>query len=589
MFVQRPCDVNVVYGSVLLHGRVVDVANNGMYIDLMCHGRRRELIPFPRLFLSKSEEFSDWAYKYLKKQRPNETVPVEILRRECPGGAWRWWPGKMLTLTQEGDPTIPTLSDNYATVVVVQGQDDEGASWTDVVPKQRLRYPVSDSFWTGKPQAPSPKWWPVTRLLPVAPARFIQRRLPLPAECRGASVAQVVEVIRECQSQQAEQPLASRGRVVWVDVADEHLLLKVKLHGGDGCAQRQAEHMAQKIVGTLLEPLFGRLPGILRAVQAPVEAMDLGATSDESLALGADEWQEVFAHLVTLTRQKLRVVCPAWDAILDLPTLTASIIVETEARSKDLPDLSYALTAPLFKCLRSSTQYVVLHDRAACINRAQFYTVLKMIRHVSRNCQPAIRLTALYVVGFSDLPSKVYQRLRDPIESCDVHEHPRDHNRSTFFKGFLQEFIAVSRSVTCETISLVRCPVKLEYNLDFRQQSSMSLALNVDMAKVRLSLSGDFAATVWNAVEALLPAPSDGEVRALSAWLASISTSADERHQGHRMAVCNLLCATQTADPRSSLHYRGKKWCSDGLYNLCVPNLSRTALCFLLVLCKRCQ
>ncbi|XP_055357225.1 uncharacterized protein LOC129602256 [Paramacrobiotus metropolitanus] len=95
----------------------------------------------------------------------------------------------------------------------------------------------------------------------------------------------------------------------------------------------------------------------------------------------------------------------------------------------------------------------------------------------------------------------------------------------------------------------------------------------------RQRLTGDFGNALWSALEAQLPAPDDAELRRVSTWLATFPAHGQltEKARESVAEICKTLCATQSADPLPSLHYRGKKWCVDGLQDLQVEKLSRIA------------
>ncbi|XP_055330329.1 uncharacterized protein LOC129582747 [Paramacrobiotus metropolitanus] len=364
------------------------------------------------------------------------------------------------------------------------------------------------------------------------------------------------------RTMQAKERRVSK-QLISIDVADEQLHFIVNLHGDVGFPLRQDEDKAQKIVLALLAAMIDRLPRILRAVEAPDDSLHICGTGDEPCALGIDEWQAVFAHLDTMTQTKLRGVCPAWNGVLELPTLTGNIFIETDAASRHLPDLQYILTAPLFNCLRSATKHIILHDRGQCVTLADLDGLLSLLRYVSR-IYSGIRLTALYAVGVTQLSKYV------SVTSawCGVHLPGFVPVAAPFFRDHLDALIAPCRDLPCATIHLVRCQMRLTYRLTdlkgFRKaHGQWNLNLSVDFVKTRLPLTGDVASTLWDAVEAALPAPGDDEMRVLAEWLKTIT--ADGRQKRYRIAVCRLLCATQTADPRPSAQYRGKKWCTGGL------------------------
>ncbi|XP_055341855.1 uncharacterized protein LOC129590579 [Paramacrobiotus metropolitanus] len=76
------CDsVDVWENSGLLrYGRVVDVADNGLFIDFLCPDRRCELTPFDRIF----KMFSPACATDLDLGKVGERCPVEVLLRPSP-------------------------------------------------------------------------------------------------------------------------------------------------------------------------------------------------------------------------------------------------------------------------------------------------------------------------------------------------------------------------------------------------------------------------------------------------------------------------------------------------------------------------
>ncbi|XP_055353090.1 uncharacterized protein LOC129599000 isoform X2 [Paramacrobiotus metropolitanus] len=84
----------------LLFGRVVDVAENGLYVDLLCAGRRRELVPYGRLFHMRS-------CGLLKDgvAAGDQRFPVEALLRPHPLSPWTWVSAQLELLCPEPEPS----------------------------------------------------------------------------------------------------------------------------------------------------------------------------------------------------------------------------------------------------------------------------------------------------------------------------------------------------------------------------------------------------------------------------------------------------------------------------------------------------
>ncbi|XP_055330448.1 uncharacterized protein LOC129582855 [Paramacrobiotus metropolitanus] len=569
MFSFRARDINVVGdNNTLLYGRVVDVADNGLYIDLLCPKRHREFFPFNRVFLSLRCLHQEWMWD--PTEEPRQTIAVEVLRREDPSGTWRWWPGLVITPARKWDSSFWCRQWEECRVAVVQGREDSGAIWTDIVPRHCLRYPVPSDWWIDQRDMKI-TLSAVTHLWHTGPGRFVKWSMPpLPAECREVSAEQLLQLIKEM-----DEEGAAKGHVVSVDVADGEVQCVVELNEGVGDTE------AQEILQPLHNMLTLRLPQVLRDEAETVER----GMVDGFPVLSVDVWQEVFAHLDTVTQTRLRAVHPKWKDILDkTAALTANIIIET---SGGLRNFHYFMTAPIFECLRPSTKRVIIHDRERRIRWAELLTVLDMIDYVART-HPGIRLTGLYVVGVTKLLSESGLRDEDADpKECDVHPPSDLFGRPRCYSGLLDDLIVARRDLPCDAIHLVRCRVRVRYDVvnptDVEGWTRRRcVQLDVDMALTRLPLSGDWASNVWQAVESALPVPSGDEMQALSAWLTEVT--ADERRQFQRIAVCKVLCMTQTGDPRSSLHYRGKKWCADGLQGLRLEKLSRIAQRFLVIL-----
>ncbi|XP_055357375.1 uncharacterized protein LOC129602395 [Paramacrobiotus metropolitanus] len=87
MFAILKNQINVVGdNNFLLYGRVVDVADDALGIDLLCAGRRRERIPFQQLLCRPAQNLACLFFLGIYHW---ESVAVEVLLRR--DGTWRWW------------------------------------------------------------------------------------------------------------------------------------------------------------------------------------------------------------------------------------------------------------------------------------------------------------------------------------------------------------------------------------------------------------------------------------------------------------------------------------------------------------------
>ncbi|XP_055330194.1 uncharacterized protein LOC129582651 isoform X1 [Paramacrobiotus metropolitanus] len=535
MFSKRTSYVNVLGdNNTLLYGRVVDVADNGLYMDLLCSGRRREFFPFHKLALSQRTERTSRDYSGMLDGESGEAVSVEVLRRDDSSGAWRWWPGKVMARQAPG----PLFWRTYwvcCSVAVVQGEEDmavtedrPAVTWTEIFSKHRIRWPVPSTWWTMEHH--NGAMVPNTTLpLRIEQGRFVKRSMPLPDDCRGASKAHLQRVM--------EEEKAFKGQVDCIDVMDAQLQYIVLLD--DGVVLPLPEDARQEIIQPLHNVLIQRLPGILLEATAPVERRLV----DESRALGADEWLHVFSNVDTMTQTGLRAVCPLWNSILDAPTLATNIIVETSVgigNPLERQRSDYELTAPIVKFLCSSTKNIIVRSfgriRATDTTLGEFFTVLDVIHQMAK-ARPGIHLNALYVVGFSNL---VLDQRDGPEnvthESCTVHNPDSVDGKRIVSYGCLDDFIAAYCGLPCNTIHLVRFNMNLQYEL--MRYAREPMQLNVVIPRARVPLNGNCASAVWEALEATLPAPSRNELRALSKWLAEILAGNDGWHWVHRNGVC---------------------------------------------------
>ncbi|XP_055356497.1 uncharacterized protein LOC129601662 [Paramacrobiotus metropolitanus] len=148
----------------------------------------------------------------------------------------------------------------------------------------------------------------------------------------------------------------------------------------------------------------------------------------------------------------------------------------------------------------------------------------------------------------------------------------------------LCDFVAM-RTGPYDWINLVGCEVELKYFGDDIMGIAPIVLVNVPVGRLRTL---DLGCAMWDVLEAALPALSGEETHMLAKWLALLASNrspSTDLKQIHKM-----LCAVQTADPRPTSHYRGKKWCMDGLGDSQLGMVSRIAQHFLLEFAKcHCQ
>ncbi|XP_055348876.1 uncharacterized protein LOC129595791 [Paramacrobiotus metropolitanus] len=293
---------------------------------------------------------------------------------------------------------------------------------------------------------------------------------------------------------------------------------------------------------------------------------------------------EVFSQLDTITQTRLRTVCAAWNCILELPTLTACIVVTgfynnlayLVVRNQAL----YFLMATVFKCFRKSTQHIVVDDRKHWMDTGDFLMLTDVIRYVGRTT--ASRLRAIHVLGLRlELRFGNAFRYKD---KCQVHRYKAEDSRDFKWVTYrLFHFTAACGDLPCDALHLVNCTLDLEYAWrDEELEKAEELELSVELAAAQLPLSDDLGSALWDAMERSLPLLDGKQLARLAMWLKSVTAGEGRGYQSGLAG--RVLCATQTADPRPTSHYRKKEWCVTGLKDLQLDKLSSVALHFLVEL-----
>ncbi|XP_055357460.1 uncharacterized protein LOC129602465 [Paramacrobiotus metropolitanus] len=285
--------------------------------------------------------------------------------------------------------------------------------------------------------------------------------------------------------------------------------------------------------------------------------------------LPTELWTEVFSYLDTVTQTKLRPVCPTWNILLDSPYLRARIILDSSAFTKVDPNYEpvYFMIAALFKCFKYA-HYIAVVDPRSWISEAGVWEMFDVINFIAQR-QNGSKLKAVFLRGLCFC-------LLDSF----YHDHPTLHRYLSGASCTLENPGMIYRGLPCDNVHIKRCRIVLSC-LDYGSDIILSVKIRVRHQR----LTGDFAGGLWSALEAGLPAPGHTELRRLGTWLSLHTHGKQTSHARKCVAfVCKTLCATQTADPRPTLHYRGKEWCVDGLKGLKLKKLSRVAQDFLIQL-----
>ncbi|XP_055343477.1 uncharacterized protein LOC129591726 [Paramacrobiotus metropolitanus] len=113
-------------------------------------------------------------------------------------------------------------------------------------------------------------------------------------------------------------------------------------------------------------------------------------------------------------------------------------------------------------------------------------------------------------------------------------------------------------------VSVADCRVLLELEVDGKGQPSAVPPLRITIPTGRL-YPGE--RDVKSFGDAAAPTPGDAQMATASKLLTFLIGNQEKsaKIQQRFDFCCQMLCAVQTADPRPTSHYRGKKWCKTGL------------------------
>ncbi|XP_055348860.1 uncharacterized protein LOC129595776 [Paramacrobiotus metropolitanus] len=564
-------------------GRVVDIADNGLFVDF-CPKRRQEFAPFNRIFQVVrsliNEEQLVYACGYGK---PHAIILVDALMREAPSGPWTWFPAGIISLTRG-------IRHKRCSVAVVEWF--HGQPRTDLVPLERLRWRVSDDWWATigrEPPAELPardNWHHdysqmhrvATRLEPVRPGIFEKRSVPLPKECRHIDTDNLLRQLNGRAWRRAEP---DNRAISFVNIHDGNVSYIWRRpteieHQNDYCFD-----LAQNKIDECRSALTAHIRSITWMLTEGSAQSAEREETDNVRVLTSDVMLEVFSHLDTCTLTRLRTVCAVWSGILESPELSACIVVTASGNSTpSIRETShYFLMAPVFKCLRPSTQHMVVDARNSSMDIGDFLRLTDMIHYVGQTTGSSLR--TLHVVGLRiDLElGNAMISYNDMYNKCKLHRNHPEFDPFASPMTRIDDFISACDGLPCDAMHLVNCTFNWEF---YKARKWAEVKLAVDLSRVRLSLNGDVDSAMWDALEKCVPKPSAKDLRTLSMFLAFVA--ANEGHSQREW--CNALCATQSADPRLSSHYRGKEWCADGLKDLRLEKLSSIALYFLVEVYK---
>ncbi|XP_055340198.1 uncharacterized protein LOC129589450 [Paramacrobiotus metropolitanus] len=518
--------------GMMRYARVVDLADDGLFVDMLCPNRRREHVPYNSVFRLNNTPVDKYNVHY---NGYRSALSVEVQVPETPLGPWIWLSGETDRFERHA------AHEQYAGSVVHWRRKEDGVLCSDFVPIGRLRIPVDKTLllrrmMRNKRSADDDDAVPSDH---IRPGTFVQRTVKLDDEFSYISAHKAEALVKRLNSCEYVAELSSgSGYANGIHFLD-------LVHG-------QLRYVSQEKTKLTLWYLFSILTDIW-----PRES----ATITEELALPGELWLEVFSSLDTVTQTKLRAVCAVWNALLNAPALRRRILVG------DYDDKSWEFLnlATLYKCLHPGTRHIAIDARNRQMNMGDMMELCDMIRYVADQ-RTRIRLLTLQLSKLT-FPLQIGHVVNGTVAG-DCRQHPRDPSDTwtdpEYSCGRLSHFIAVCSSLPCDTVVMTNCVMSWDY----------WVLVWMEIPLTRLPVN-QFRCALCDALDAVMPVPSAMKVQALN----------DQKL--YRLPYrCNkeILCATQSADPRPSAHFRGKKWCVDGLRDLQLEKLSRISLNFLVEL-----
>ncbi|XP_055349169.1 uncharacterized protein LOC129596039 [Paramacrobiotus metropolitanus] len=564
-------------------GRVVDVTDNGLFVDLLCPERRRQFIPFDRIYRSTESRRVHQGEFHGGRAF---TKPVEVLMRDSPSGPWTWFPAEIVNINRG-------ICHTACHVAVVSWRN--GTSCSDFVPIERVRYRLPSEFWMrlGRthdvplplPLVPARSWWGDSDTLRemvncVQSGEFVKGSVQIPKCPSSISAEKLLK-----QLNRTKMIFGSRYscEVSLVEIVDGRLGYIVR---HTRACNLTGESKAENPVFEKSREDFHE--HFERTIDRISPDFTDSASSDHFGELPVELWLEVFSHLDTMTQTALRVVCPGWNSILESPTLTANILITNSGSNKKKSSgrLEYDLLSPIFKCLTASTQRIVVVNQRRLMEAKDFLlNVPQMIHYVAvRN--GGIHLKTVHWVNLQY--RLVFGNRYDHVgyNQCVLHRgESTEYGKLSLSAVGLHDFIELCRDLPCKAVQLNGCTVLLEWTIFGGSPSELRLHLLNNSPKVKVKTLPDFGCEMWDVLEAALPALSSEQLETLSEWLQS-HTALQNADSKSTKIICKALCATQTVDPRLSSHYREKQWCIEGLQNLKMEKLSHLTQHFCIKLAK---
>ncbi|XP_055352586.1 uncharacterized protein LOC129598630 [Paramacrobiotus metropolitanus] len=518
-------------------GRVVDVdvASGGLYVDLDYRDRRREFVPFGRVFRPILPLPVDQGAEQQHAVAVAGTTPVYVRVREPGFGPWIWLPAAMTRLGGgRHDP-------DYAAAVVQWRTPGTDVVYTQIVPLERLD-----------------KAAPTERSKPDEPGMLATDSVPLEAGLPVLSPAAAAVLVP-----MTNDHFSGRRWMCVGELRDGRFSVVVRAGDWTG-DDANARFLAA------VHELKSCLTSCWRYLA------QTAADNDRMPELLTEILTEVFSQLDTVEQMALRPVSALWNAIICQPVVARTLVItgwrDTYSR--------FLLSAVIYNCLRGHTRHFIVADgEEEAFSMEDILAVLGMIGHVAQQ-QPGIRLQCLYIGAV-----KLRLMLDDAPENSPARRPLVDIMGDQY--GRLADLVEVSGRLPCAALRLLHCTVRLGCCLHDPRTRDMALVAHLPAYTVDAALrplDAGFGAALWQAVEAPLPVllPADLQTFPLKLAAAHCLPGFAWSQNECESVVCKVLCAVHSADPRPASQYYRKRWCQEDLKHLSLAPLSRLAQHFLL-------
>ncbi|XP_055353987.1 uncharacterized protein LOC129599702 [Paramacrobiotus metropolitanus] len=255
--------------------------------------------------------------------------------------------------------------------------------------------------------------------------------------------------------------------------------------------------------------------------------------------------REIFQSLDSVRRLQLRRVCPLWNTVL-----TGADSSHTVRVSFDMdPGVIYVAVGSLLKCLDHSTQRLIVED----VGGGDVGVVMTVMGRMLRTLR--IKTIVFHRVSFDWDDTDEF-----PVGEEIVPQENQPEDRLTLQRGITRlATVLKAWAGFCEELRLCRCKFSCD---DLMEAVIPHATIKLDAA--------DMAEQIWGLYETHL-SRERLDIEYLAEWIRTGSAAL-------RRMVTEFLENYQSADPRLTVHYRGKQWTAESLKDLDLTKLTTITL-----------